>query len=523
MLKPRILVCGDTSTGNTGLGRYKRDLLNGLNEAGRFQIAEFAHAGTIKDKHKVPWQYYPIAPDPLNPKENEEYSKNSENAHGKWRYEKCLLHFKPHIVITPLDPWQMTCQAYSPLKPFYHLISSPTVDSAPAIPEYLDLFNQADTLITYSEFGFQTINSLKVANCISMGVDETIFVPVQNKKLHKQSMGLPADSIIFGFVARNNPRKRFPELLDAFKIFLEKNPDKANNSFLCLHTTHPDKCWDFAAMLADKELYHKVYFSYKCTKTNKVFVSLFKDKVAESPYGPAGNVDGRIINTHNIHITDDQLCRIYNLFDLYVHAATNEGFGVPIIEAAACNIPIAYIPYSAMEELGSKMGGIRIPFELTMNYSTKANVAYVNPVHLYDAMQRFINNPISVNSRKTIKTEYTTKLFVERWISLIDSINIEDLWSAPYRKVPETKLGSNNTFSEIISLINKPFKYRWGWKSLKELKGLNLGIHPSKNGWMVTTPEVIVNRKTQEYTEFDQWEKIRLGINELKEEEWMKR
>lgn len=518
--KAKILICGDTSTGSTGLGRYKRDLLRGLDSAG-FKVAEFAHAGILKNKKEVPWHYYPIAPEPTNPEENKAYGASSENAHGKWRFEKCLLHFKPNVVITPLDPWQMRCQAYSCLKPFYHLISSPTVDSYPVIPEYLDIFNQADTLITYSEFGLKSISDLRVSNCIPMGVDEDSFIPVQNKKLHKQSMGLAGESLIFGFVARNNPRKRFPELLEGFKLFLEKEPGLADKSFLYFHTTHPDKCWDFSTMLIQTGLYHKVYFSYKCMRTGRVFPSLFKDKVAESPYGAPGNLDGRITNTIDINVADTELSRVYNLFDLYIHAASNEGFGVPLIEAAACNVPIAYIPYSAMLELGRDMSGIPIDFDLMNSHSTGAKVAHIKPDAICQAMVRFANSPIKTNSRRVVLDKYTTKLFVERWISLLESLKVKDLWGAPYRKTPEVTLNESQSFSEMVTILNKPFSYGWGWKSLNDIRSLNLGIHPANGGWKVTTPETMSYHKTLEYTDFDKWEQIRVGMKSLEIEQWM--
>lgn len=519
--KPKVLVCGDTSTGSTGLGRYKRDLLMGLHQEG-YTVAEFAHAGTISEKKKVPWKYYPIAPEPTDSEQQKVYRSHPDNPHGHWRWEKCLLHFKPQIVVTPLDPWQMRCEAYSCLKPFYHLVSSPTVDSEPVAAEYMDIFKQADTLITYSEFGLNTIRNLPVSNCIPMGADDTSFIPVHNKTLHKQSMGFPGNSIIFGFVARNNPRKRFPELLEAFELFLRAKPELAERSFLYFHTTHPDKCWNFGSFLTKSQLYNKVYFSYKCMKTGRVFASLFKDKFAESPYGAAGNLNGRIVNTVDINVTDEELSRVYNLFDLYVHAATNEGFGVPLIEAAACNVPLAYIPYSAMNELGRDMGGIPIDFTLTTNHATLAKVAHVEPKAVCEAMIRYMNNPFIVQTEKIVKQKYSTKLFVSRWIELINSLKVENKWDLPYRKTPEIALGDQNSASEMIALVNKPFAYKWGWRALNEIKGLNLGIHPAVGGWKVTSPQSMVHEKTMEYTNFEKYEKIRAGLDLLVEEDWMK-
>jgi glycosyltransferase involved in cell wall biosynthesis len=51
------------------------------------------------------------------------------------------------------------------------------------------------------------------------------------------------------------------------------------------------------------------------------------------------------------HVGRQELARIINSFDCLVAPSTNEGFGVPIIEAQACGKPVIVNNFTAMPEL----------------------------------------------------------------------------------------------------------------------------------------------------------------------------
>jgi hypothetical protein len=58
--------------------------------------------------------------------------------------------------------------------------------------------------------------------------------------------------------------------------------------------------------------------------------------------------------------TTQQLALINNCFDLYIQYANSEGFGIPLVEAAACGVPIAAINYSAMSSILENLDGIKL-------------------------------------------------------------------------------------------------------------------------------------------------------------------
>ena len=101
-----------------------------------------------------------------------------------------------------------------------------------------------------------------------------MYKPVEDKRKHKQFVGLDPDCKIIGTVMRNQRRKLYPDLFEAFKKFLDKAEDK--NYYLYCHTSYPDLGWDIPELLNEHGIGSKVLFTYICPETKKPFVSVFK-------------------------------------------------------------------------------------------------------------------------------------------------------------------------------------------------------------------------------------------------------
>lgn len=136
----------------------------------------------------------------------------------------------------------------------------------------------------------------------------------------RERFNLPADRFIVGMVAANKgtpPRKSIPQVIEAFAEFL-KRPGCAD-SLLVLHTEMDQRAQgiDVAACLAF--------------------------------YGvPEANV--RTSDQHRA-ATPPTMAQLFNCLDVLVNPAMGEGFGVPIIEAAACGTPAIVGDWTAMPEV----------------------------------------------------------------------------------------------------------------------------------------------------------------------------
>ena len=129
MIKPRILVCSESSKITSGFGVYNKQLLTGLYQSNKYDVAEFASYGLIGDKetHKIPWKYYANAV-PANDKRIAQYNSQGDNQFGRWRFDRVLVDFKPHIVIDVRDYWMSSFEKTSAFRKYFHWILMPTID-----------------------------------------------------------------------------------------------------------------------------------------------------------------------------------------------------------------------------------------------------------------------------------------------------------------------------------------------------------------------------------------------------------
>lgn len=223
------------------------------------------------------------------------------------------------------DAWMDNWVADSPVREYFHWIWMPTVDSAPQRPYWIDVFTKCDAVFTYSEFGTRTLqeqgkNKINLKGCASPGIDANIFKPVMDKQAHRNSLGISPDINILGTVMRNQKRKLFPELMQAFRLFLDTTDKEiAKKTFLYLHTSYPEKNgWDLPDLILENGISSKVLATYICKHCKNVFVSFFAD--ARTICKHCGQHSAIFPNV--VHgATTEQLVKIYNCFDVYVQYA----------------------------------------------------------------------------------------------------------------------------------------------------------------------------------------------------------
>ena len=444
MPKKKVLFVTECHNLASGFGTYSRQVLPRLAATGKYELAEFASYANPEKLEDVDWLYFSNSPE--NDEERKQFDQNHINHFGFWRFDKVALTFQPDIVLTYRDPWMDDWIAQSPLRPYFHWIWMPTVDSAPQQRKWLETFSECDALLAYSEFGEKTLleqsnNTLNVLGCASPAIDPQIYRPVPNKEIHKKSFGLPPDMNIVGTVMRNQKRKLFVELMKSFKIFLEKAPPHiAEKTFLYLHTSYPEpQGWDIAEAILEQNLTSKVLTTYICRHCSKFFVSVFQDAITTCRH--CKNRSAVMPNVGNgLSIPD--LIKVYNLFDLYVQYAICEGFGMPQVEAAGCGVPIAAVNYSAMEDVIKFTKGYPIDVKcLYRELETGADRAHPDNEHLAKILLQHFSLPKQERDRKCFESRkgamkrYNWDQTAKVWEDCIDShvaVGLQGKWDSPH-------------------------------------------------------------------------------------------
>ena len=434
MRKKRILFCSEATFLNTGYATYTREILNYLHSTGKYELAEMASYGERNDPRasSIPWKFYGvIPPNDASEDEKKQYHSFPTAQFGELAFEPTCLDFKPDVVCDIRDFWMLDFAERSPFRPFFKWCIMPTVDARPQARQWMATYQSADACITYSEWAGDVLKAQSGGNINYLGISPPSAHPayqsIDNKEALRQSYGIDPDLKIVGTVMRNQRRKLYPDLFQAFRTLLDSVDDSSKYMLYC-HTSYPDLGWDIPELLQQYQLSSKVLFTYICAQTGKPFPSLFKGAIAQSPF--TGQYGATLSNVKQ-GVDYEDLSKIINLFDIYIQYANCEGFGLPQVEAAACGVPVMSVDYSAMESVVRNLGGIPLkPKALYKELETGCLRAVPDNELTAQKLIEFFNQPISIRRKHGFETRqaflkyYQWNKSGKVWEDYFDSVEI---------------------------------------------------------------------------------------------------
>lgn len=505
MRKKRILFCSEATFLNTGYATYTREILNYLNSTGKYELAEMASYGERGDPKaaNIPWKFYGVVP-PQNASEEEKqrYTASPTNQFGEHAFESTCLDFRPDIVCDIRDFWMLDFAERSPFRRFFKWAIMPTVDARPQARQWIATYQSADACFTYSDWAGGILQDQSGGKINYLGSAppsaHEAYKPIENTEALRSYYNIDPEANIIGTVMRNQRRKLYPDLFEAFAKLLQKVENKEKYILYC-HTSYPDMGWEIPELLQQYQLSSYVMFTYVCPETNKPFPSKFKGAVAQSPF--TGKFNASMSNVKNgLSYTD--LCSIINLFDLYVQYANCEGFGLPQVEAAACGIPVAGTDYSAMESVLRQLGGIPItPKTLYKELETGCLRAVPDNDLAAEKFYEFFQQPKNIRKRMGYKTR---EAFLEhfqwnksgkQWEDYFDIVEImpeKATWFSPPRihqpkpkpeKMPENIAPEDLSKWLIAEVLGEPEKLN-SFMQARLTRDLTYGCSTATTGGM---------------------------------------
>ena len=313
-------------------------------------------------------------------------------------------HWGAHVAISMIDVWVIPPQWIQQLKSLgCRWIPYLPIDSSPVSPNTLRPLPLADKIITFSQFGQdQLIKHGFVSEMIHEGVDVNKLVP-QNKVEAKKKVGIPPDVFLWGMIAANKenpPRKAFQEALEAFKMFSDVHPEA--RLFVGTQQISPSSfpIREYANYLG---IIDKLFFP------DQLFISVLA--------------------------TRDDVVNYYNAFDALLHPSQTEGFGLTVVEAQACGVPVVVNNAHSMPELivEGKTGELSQP---SSRWFTNAASFWEKPdvTSIYFAMEkihkRIRENPAQVmqDCRNHVVENFNIdKIFKEQWLPYLEALQDEIL------------------------------------------------------------------------------------------------
>jgi|GEM_PF-2321272 len=255
------------------------------------------------------------------------------------------------------DWWMDEFVLRSPFRQNFSFVWMPTIDGEPQRELWLDSYDQCDRILTYSEYGMDLLKrtgrrGTDLVTIASPGADLEMFKPPEDKRKHKARLGIDPTSLIVGTVMRNQKRKLYYDLIEAFGKWLHQSKNKghvdlARRTFLYLHTSYPDVGYDIGKAIRDFKIGNKVIMTYLCSNCQTAYPSFFSGEIMVCR--KCGKLAAHPPNA-NHSCPRNVLADIMKTFDLYVQYSISEGFGMPCVEAQACGVPVAAVDYSAMQD-----------------------------------------------------------------------------------------------------------------------------------------------------------------------------
>lgn len=207
------------------------------------------------------------------------------------------------------------------------LASWTPVDHDPVPPRVLEAIRATCTRpIAMSKHGAQALANQGCEPLYAPHAVETaVYMPLDDygRCAARDQLGIRRDAFVVGMVANNQgnmpPRKAFPQVFQAFAAFRQRHPE----AILYLHTD----------MLGHNMGVNLVHLA----AANGIPMSALATTNQQRLHVPG--------------ISDAEMLTIYNAFDVLACPSYGEGFGVPIIEAQACGVPVIVTDWTAMTEL----------------------------------------------------------------------------------------------------------------------------------------------------------------------------
>jgi glycosyltransferase involved in cell wall biosynthesis len=365
----KLLAIGDAGV-NTGFERVVRGILNHLHETGEYEITL---RGISYPTSRPPARAYPYTvlaadtavDDPL----------------GVTHFAGWIEAAQPDLVFIVQDCWNIT--NYLAMAPKglptvgYYPVDCPNVkwiyalgvagltepvtytqfaarESAAGVQDALELIRSSKSDADELEAKYLTVpngkmqlqvrtdqlarlQNLESWNIIPHGMEQGIFYPMEKVWCRKQ-WGIPPEAYVILNVGTNQPRKRQDLTIRAFAQVVKAIPD----ALLVLHCQGGNRQgWDLLQLAR--------YYG-----------------VAE-----------RVICTHLKvpDVTDEQLRWLYNAADVQVNTSGGEGWGLPIMEGAACGVPQVVPDWSATRELWRDYGAL-LPIRDVQHLSRLANTVH---------------------------------------------------------------------------------------------------------------------------------------------------
>jgi len=431
MERKKILVMTDSPKLHTGFATVGKKIFTYLNRTGKYEInciGWFHQDGANEEVS------YPI----WTTDKDDKGRLTQEDKYAHKTFPTYVEKFKPDLVWTLGDMWMVDHVASAPNRKTFKWVAYFPIDGHPSPSKWGPVVESMDVAVAYGQYGMDVISKRAPrANLkyIYHGVDTNTFKPLDldlKVEARKTIMGLGYDKKVIGIVARNQPRKAFDKLLEAYFYILNGMYAKCSDCKR-ISTYHFD--------IINKRLY-PVNICRHCGGSNVVKgeerddVRLYIHAAIvdcgwdlldlQNDFNLAGKV---LVNPGlkiGVGVSDHTLNGVYNSFDIFTLPTRGEGFGLPILEAMSAGIPVVVTDYSAHPEWSRGCGELVPPITLESEPLTNIRRAVIDTDLYVTSLLKLLDDPelgkkYGEEGRK-VAQQFAWEGICKQWENLIDGV-----------------------------------------------------------------------------------------------------
>jgi len=328
----------------TGIGRVSHYLVHGLIEKGFDVAVATPYMGgkpLVIDRVKI----YPML------------------QFDQTLFTRIIYEYEPDLVVCYITHWQPPYNQLSRIlsELGVKVLCYNPVEWDEISPAYAAPYLGANLITVATETGKRVLSQFLPEDFIAVvshGVDPKAFHIEHPKPTFREFR----NHFIYGMVGKNVMRKSFPELIEAFA---KLPPEIKEKSALYLHTTKISTAGEVVYWNLD-------WFVMKHNLQGKVFTPDFVTMWQGEE--------------------DDMLRKLYCAMNCYCQVSLSEGFGLPIIEAMACGVPVIASKNTSVPEVVGD-AGILVECLGEPTYNHDGWVTYKVKIHkLTEAMEEIYQN-----------------------------------------------------------------------------------------------------------------------------------
>jgi glycosyltransferase involved in cell wall biosynthesis len=243
MRKKRILLVTDFTLAKTGFARASRELLSYLYLTHKYDIVHACTgmAENAQQLENTSWLSLGVVPtDPDNQqKMQQDPGFQRAAAYGSVLVDKYIEKYKPDCVFLMNDQWGVDYALDKNWFDKLNTVLTITLDSLPILPTAIKAARKAKNYWSWASFATEEMHKMGLTHVKTvhgpLSKNQYYKLPDEKIKELRKKNNISDDCFVAVFSSRNQLRKLFPNAIQGWKIFRDRNPE-LKNAKLLFHT-----------------------------------------------------------------------------------------------------------------------------------------------------------------------------------------------------------------------------------------------------------------------------------------------